>query len=240
MRFYMMGDLRTKDRTYDADGSRMKPTEVGNAAQCPVCKRYVGMLPWLPPYHAEIVVHGKKLGDVIECSNGSLLASDRFRSAWLAEGLKGIDEFSPLQRLRIRPARLGKTRPTYYHIDPRRFETQVDVNRSLIEYNPPISCEKCKSGGFDSVRGFTIDENSWTGEDLFFPWGLSGTIVVSDRVRQMRDKYGLTNLHLVPTEEVLIDFYRRWTPYCDYLPDGFVPREEHDYEYVTEEDPPTN
>jgi hypothetical protein len=240
MQFYMMGDLRTKDRTYDAEGSRMKPTGLGEASQCPNCNRYVSMLHWLPPYHTDIVVHGKQLGDVVDCSNASILVSERFRDAWLAEELKGINEFSPLERLRIRPARLGKTRPTYFHVSPGLFGTQIDVERSLIEYSAPITCSKCKSGDIQSARGVVIDKASWTGEDLFFPWGMSGRVIVTERVRQIRDKYGLTNMNLVPTEEVLIDHYRRWTPYCDYLPDGFTPKAEHEYEYVTEEDPPTN
>lgn len=240
MQFYVLGDLRTDDWTYHAYAARMKPTDVGHASRCPKCNEYVSMLPWLAPYHVEIVVHGKKLADVIECSNGSLLVSDRFRSAWIEEKLQGIDVFSPIERLRIRPARLKKKAPTYFHIAPRLFDVQVDLERSLIEYDRPITCIKCKSGGIDSVRGFALDETTWHGEDIFRAWGISGRIIVSNRVRELRDKHGLTNMNLVPVEEMLIDHHRRWTPYCDYLPDGITPPEEYEYDYVTEEEPSTN
>lgn len=224
MQFFVLGDLRTKDRNYDADASRMKPTDVGEGPKCPVCGRHVGMLQWLPPYHVEIIVHGRMPGDVVECSNNSRLVSDRFRLAWLAEGLRGIKEFSPLARLRVRPARLGRQPFTYFHIAPQRFGTRIDRAHSLIEFDRPITCDHCIDADADTVRGFAIDESSWTGEDLFMPWGRP-SIVVTDRVRQLRDKYGLTNMNMTPVEEYLWDPLKRWTPYCYYFPDGYTPPE---------------
>jgi hypothetical protein len=214
MQFFVVGDRRTEDLNYDADVSGMKPENIGEAPRCPVCNEFVGMLPWLPPYHAEIVVHGKMLGDWVR-RGMDVLVSDRFRQAWQDAGLRGIEEFSPVERLRVRPARLGRRPLSYYHIQPRHYGTQVDLEHSLIDYGGPVTCEKCKAGSLDSVRGFAIDESSWTGEDLFVPWGLNGDIVVTDRVRQLRDEHGLTNMNMTPVEEYLLDFYKRWTP-IDY------------------------
>jgi hypothetical protein len=225
MQFFVLGDRRTEDLIYDADASRMKPTDVGEAPRCPACNEFVGMLPWLPPYHVEVVVHGSALGDVLKCSNTSLLVSDRFCRAWQDAGLRGIEEFSPLARLRVRPARLGRRPLSYYHIQPRHYGTQVDLEHSLIDYGVPVTCEKCKAGSLDSVRGFAIDESSWTGEDLFIPWGLNGKIVVTDRVRQLRDEHGLTNMNMTPVDEYLLDFYKRWTP-IDYSRDDVAAPDE--------------
>jgi hypothetical protein len=223
VQFFVLRDLRTKDREYDAYALRMKPTGTGDAPRCPACNEYVGMLPWLPPYHVEILVHGSRLGDVIECSGEELLVSAHFRDAWMTEGLRGIEVFSPLDRVRIRPARLGRKPVTYFHIAPRLFDAQVDLEHSLIEYSRPMTCPKCKSGGLSSVRGFAIDESTWHGEDMFQAWGLPGLIIASDRVRQLRDKYALTNINLTRVEEYLWDPEKRWTPHCYYLPDGWTP-----------------
>ena len=223
MQFYVMHDPRTEDWNYAANVYDMKPKHQGDAPRCPACKEYVGMLPWLPPYRAEIVVHGGLLGDAIECGAAELLVSDRFRAAWEAEGLRGIDEFFPLERVRVRPARLGRRPLTYFHIALRLFGTQVDVSRSLIEYDRPITCEKCKSGDVDSVRGFAIDEASWTGEDLFMAWGICGEMIATDRVRQLRDKYELTNTNMTPVEEYLWYPHKQWTPHCFYPLDGSTP-----------------
>ena len=215
MRFFVLGDLRTKDRTYDASVFPLKPYNQGAAPRCPVCGSYVGMLPWLPPYHAEIIIYGQKLGDIINPNDTSLLVSERFRSAWESEGLRGIETFSPVERIRIRPARFGKKTPTLFHVAAQHFGTQVDIERSLIEYDRPITCQKCKSGDAETIRGFSIDESSWTGEDFFFAWGVSPWIV-TDRVRQMRDKYELTNMNMTPVEEYLRDPFHKWTPFCEY------------------------
>jgi hypothetical protein len=73
----------------------------------------------------------------------------------------------------------------------------------------------CLQAGVDSVRGFAIDEKSWTGEDIFIAWGRPGSVVVTDRVRQLRDDYGLTNINLTPVEEYFWDPLNKWTP-VDY------------------------
>jgi hypothetical protein len=50
------------------------------------------------------------------------------------------------------------------------------------------------------VKSFAIEEGTWTGEDLFRPWGY-GAEVVTDRVRQLADDYDLKNVELTPIEE---------------------------------------
>jgi hypothetical protein len=185
------------------------------------------MLPWLPPYRAELQAYGKALGDIAFGPGGDLLVSDRFRTAWEAANLRGL-EFAPLERLRVRPARLGKKTPTYFYASPELHGTQVDVDRSLIERDQPITCNKCKSGGAQTVRGFVIDESSWTGEDMFRAWGLSGSIIVTDRVRQLRDDYGLTNINLTPVEEYFWDPLNKWTPVDHSPPDWYKPDNDDD------------
>lgn len=227
MQFYVLGDLRTDDWTYEASGHSMKPENLGDAPECPVCGECVGSLPWLPPYHAEIVVHGPKLGDVVRCTGVELLVSERFRQAWQEEGLRGIENFSPLARLRVRPARLGRPPRTYFHVKPRLYGTRVDLEHSLVDYDRGGDCHYCHAGLIGSVRGFAIDESSWTGEDLFKVWGMPGRIIVTNRVRQLRDNYGLTNVNLTPVEESLWDPLYRWTP-IDYSRDEVVTPNDDD------------
>ena len=216
MRFFVLGDSRTMDWTCDAWVRALKPKNQGSAPECPVCGLCVGMLPWLPPYHAEIIVHGKKLGDIIEPSRSSLLVSERFRKAWENEGLHGIETFSPIERIRLRPARFGKKTPIYFHVAVQHFKTRVDLARSLMDFERPITCYACVDSAAECIRGFTIDESSWSGEDLFIAWGIFGTVIVTDRVRQMRDKYELTNMNMTPVEEYLRDPFHKWTPFCEY------------------------
>lgn len=223
MQFYVMNDLRTSDWTFHANAFGMKPEHLGLPARCPVCTECVGSLPWLPPYHAEIVLHGRKLGDIIKCSGDDLLVSARFHEAWLTAGLRGISQFSAIERLRVRPARFGRKPLAYFHIHPQYFGTRIDLDSSLIDYDRGGTCKHCHSGLINNVRRLVINESSWTGEDLFFAWGKPGSVIVSDRVRELRDKHGLTNMNLTRVEEYLWDPEKRWTPYCYYLPEGWTP-----------------
>ncbi len=212
---------------YETRFNNTKPVRLGEARRCPACDDFVSMLPWLPPYRAELQAYGKALADIAFGPGGDLLVSDRFRNAWEAANLRGL-EFTPLERLRVRPARLGKKTPTYFFVSPQLHGTQVDVERSLIERDRPMTCTKCKSGGGETVRGFVIDESSWTGEDMFRAWGMPGSIIVTDRVRQLRDDYGLTNVNLTPVEEYLYDPLHKWTPVDYNRPGWYKPDDDED------------
>jgi hypothetical protein len=199
MKFYVLGKIDIGE--YDAWCSPMKPWHQGDAPRCPECDTYIGALPWLPPYRAEIIVTGGKLGDITDVASNRMLVSERFRRAWEERQLKGITEFAPLERMRIRPARLAKPGIVYYHIQPQLLGPVIDFEHSKFN-NGIIVCDKCKyMPGFNGVVGFTIDQASWTGEDIFRPWGLWGRVIVTDRVRQLRDDYDLKNVELTPTEE---------------------------------------
>ncbi len=224
MQFYVLEQSSFfDDGTYATHAYCLAPDVTGDAQRCPNCNLFVSSLPWLPPYHAEVLAYGRAFGDVAFAAGDSLLVSNRFRQAWLDAHLVGLDVFSPIERIRVRPVRLKKHVPTYFQVAPRLFDVQVDLDHSLIEYSRPVTCLKCKSGGLESVRGFLLDESTWHGEDMFFAWGLPGLFIVSERVRELRDKHGLTNLNLIPTENYFWDTYRRWTP-VDHSPDD--PEEE--------------
>ena len=225
MQFYVM-DLEVGS-PYETWCDTMEPIHRGTVddrPKCPVCSRGVGSLPWLPPFRATVRAYGKQPGDVA-FDGLDILVSDKFRLAWTDAQLKGIDTFHPLERIRVRPARLGRKIPAYFYVRAQRFGTRVDLIRSLIEYDSPFSCMTCLAAGVDTVRGFAIDESSWTGEDIFIPWGKPGSIIVTDRVRQLRDDYDLKNVTLTPVDKYVWDPLNRWTP-VDYSRDEPPPETE--------------
>ena len=226
MQFYVMAlEVGSPHETWYDD---MEPVHLGTGSdrqKCPKCGKEMGsMLPWLPPYRATIRAYGKQLGDVA-FSGMSILVSEKFRLAWTEAKLKGIDTFNPLERIRVRPARLGRKTPTYFYVNPQRFGTRVDLPRSLIEYDRPFTCMTCMEAGVDSIRGFAIDESSWTGEDLFIAWGMPGTLIVTDHVRQLRDDHDLKNVTLTPIDKFFCDHYHRWSV-TDYSRDEPPPEVE--------------
>lgn len=219
MQFYVLGQSPLfTEGTYATHAYSLAPHITGDAQRCPNCGLFVSNLQWLPPHHAEVLAYGRAFGDVAFPAGNSLLVSTQFRQAWLDAHLVGLDVFSPIERIRVRPVRLKKSVPTYYHIAPKLFDVRIDIMHSLVEYDELTKCTKCMGGDVESVRGFALDLSTWHGEDIFRAWGISGEFIVSDRVRELRDKHGLTNVHLIPTENYFWDPHRRWTP-VDHSPD---------------------
>lgn len=199
MNFYVLGKIPAGPcRTVFLP---MEPDNNGDAPHCSVCGTCVGMLTWLPPYRARIDASNGKLGDVTSTLGDSMLVSERFRHAWEERKLIGIKAFTPLERIRVRPARLGKPSPVYYHIAPATFTAAIDFARSHF-VPTSLLCDTFRTlRGFRSVKGFRIEEATWTGEDMFRPWGLDGKVIVTERVKQLRNDYDLKNVELTPTEE---------------------------------------
>jgi hypothetical protein len=198
MNFYLLGEIVGPYYTWF---SPMAPEHEGDAPHCSDCGIALGSLTWLPPYRAKIEATVGKLGDWARGPGNSRLVSERFRHAWEERKLIGIEAFTPLERIRVRPARLGKPSPVFYHIQPSIFTATIDFARSTFKPGRP-RCDTCRSlYGYKSVNGFRIDEATWTGEDMFRPRGVTGMVIVTERVKQLRDDYDLKNVELTPTEE---------------------------------------
>jgi hypothetical protein len=167
------------------------------------------MLRWLPPYRVDLVLHGEELGDFIKVSGDDLLVSERFALAFRDEGLTGLDGFQPVEVLRVRRKRKGpkpSNIPRYLAVTASIGRTAVDLARSRIRYDEPPACEECRYMHKDAVLGFTLEVGTWSGEDIFRPRGLYGSLVVSERFERFVARHGFSNMRLTPTEEYM------WNP----------------------------
>ncbi|WP_232537380.1 hypothetical protein [Cystobacter fuscus] len=80
------------------------------------------------------------------------------------------------------------------------------MSRSQVLYIKPPVCEECRYEGYDAVKGFTLEPETWRGEDIFVPRGLQGLLVVSERFARFVIRHGFTPSRLTPTEEFV------WNP----------------------------
>ncbi|HEX8439558.1 hypothetical protein [Archangium sp.] len=134
--------------------------------------------------------------------------SERFAQAFRDEGLTGLEGFHPVEVVRVRRKRRGLVA---FHI-PRYFvatvcfgRAAVDVSRSFITYGDPPTCEECRSEGINAIHGFSLEEGTWQGEDVFNPRGLFGIWTVSERFERFVARHGFTNMRLTPSEEYVWD-----------------------------------
>ncbi|MGZ3456962.1 MAG: hypothetical protein ACXU86_00480 [Archangium sp.] len=194
---------------YDAEAEKAEPVNREEGSRCPRCGYPIGMMKWLPPYRVELVLHGEELGDFIKVSGDDLLVSERFAQAFWEEGLTGLEGFHPVEVVRVRRARRGPKPshvPGYFAVKPCFGRAAVDLSHSHVVYGKTPTCEECRAAGLDAIFGFTQEEGTWRGEDIFHPRGLLGVLTVSERFERFVVKHGFTNMRLTPSEEYV------WNP----------------------------
>lgn len=167
---------------------------------CPACGRALTEKEWIPPLRAELLMRGEALGDVAFASGLDLLISERFLEAWRAEKLSGLHGLKEVEIRKMHPESAAP--PPRYHLAMAGYGmTQIEPKQSRVVREGEPDCLQCMGGAeVVLVEGMTIDEPTWSGEDVFVPWGFGGCLVATERVLALRDKYGLTNVTLVPTE----------------------------------------
>jgi hypothetical protein len=203
--FVLKDDLHGR---YDTKFSKAEPVNRGDPPPCPQCGVGIGMLTWLPPYRGDLELYGEHFGDFVETSGYDFLISERFAEAFRAEGLTGLLGFHPVEVVRVR--RRGKKTnaivvPLYFAVTACFGRGAVDETRSRIRRDKPFTCPERHGSGVSSIHGFTLEPGTWQGEDIFRPRGLYGDIVVSELFVDFVRRHQLTNMKLIPTEDLIWD-----------------------------------
>jgi hypothetical protein len=183
------------------DYLQLEPYNLGEAPRCPRCGNYTGMLPWLPPYRAELTVWGDRFGDVASGPDYSRLVSKRFKTLWQAEGLVGLEGFDPVEVVRVRRRRkgLGES-PAYFHVTIVRSAVAVDQERSGMQWDGPPTCDVCRLGR--NLKGYErIVPESEPAENICRVRGVPATVLVNEQFRMFCEKHQIGNCHLIPAAE---------------------------------------
>ena len=203
-------------------GEVMDPVIYGDSQNCPVCGGPVSKLKWLPPHFVKLS-SGKpqKWSDFVWGAGFPLLISERFKEIYHLEGMKGIESFSPVKVVRMGTRKTGEfpvTPPTYYlPAIPWGGADQDDLASEMwYEHPEKVKCNYCRGGsGVRSQEKVIIREGSWDGSDIFKPIHSPVFFMASERFKEVSEKYGLTNIWLIPSEkygysEVITHFGHLW------------------------------
>jgi hypothetical protein len=186
-----------------ADGSR-----TGDAPQCTVCGRYVGMRPLVPPIRVEVKASGEKWGDVAFGPSDGILVSSRFRAAFLKAGLVGLTRTDSVEIVTAKSRHRIGNPPAYYLASIIRGRAAIDDSASGIVRERANVCYECRTGGLiKRATQIVIEDGTWSGEDLFYARGLPGTIISTERVKELCTRQKLQNCNLIPAADFSFDFY---------------------------------
>jgi hypothetical protein len=204
--FYVLKNPKSNETDYVTDFLTDDYSQFGDPTFCPFCKTPLTSKAWLPPFKAEIELWGKGFGDIAFSSGENLLVTDHFRSAYIQSNLKGIEEFAPVEIVKI-SHRKKNNPPTYFCVNIKYSEAAVDYNASGFDYDNAPTCAECRYGGIKRIKRVIIENATWTGEDIFIARGLPGTYIVSENFYYMCKMFEIKNSLCIPAEQFSFDFY---------------------------------
>lgn len=180
--------------------------------KCPVCGRFMSGLPWLPPRRVKLSsAKPEKWRDFVWGAGFLLLVSDRFKAVYEREGLSGITVFHPVEVVRVGTRKTGDLPPglpSYYLIAIVWGAAQDDRASKVVCEREP-QCAYCRLGGKrPKQEGIILEEGSWTGADIFKARGGPGQILVSERFKEVVERYKLKNTWFIPAEKFAWDDHR--------------------------------
>jgi len=185
------------------------PANIGSGRLCPVCGGPVSMLPWLPPYRAELEFWGAEAGDIAFGTGDELLVSERFRQLWGEAGLEGLSGFERVDIVKTKSYGKKKgIKPSgdYYMVRIARSRAAVDEEASELVRPKGRHCEECRGGDPEWAKRIVLEENTWTGEDIFYARGLPGRIMTSERYRDLHVQNEINNGILIEASEYSFDW----------------------------------
>ena len=207
-RFFALKSGGSRSR-YDADVYSVEPENQGDAPRCARCGDLIGLIPWLPPYRAELELFGSELGDLVECPGYDWLISERFAEAFRNAGFTGLDGFHPLEISRVKCMRKRSlqplTVPRYLVVSPHFGRALADPVLNRARISEPPTCPECRSTGIDAIHGIVLEPGTWSGEDIFRPRGMTGQLLVTERFKDLVERHGFTNVQLTPAEQYVWD-----------------------------------
>lgn len=186
------------------DGSR-----TGDAPRCPVCGKFLGMLPLLPPVRVELEAWGSRWGDVAFGPGDQILVSDKLKKLFAEAGLVGFERLDSVEIVKAKRRKPGAGDPPgYWLASIQRSRAVLDESASGLVREEAPTCEECRIGGIiKRVSRIVLQASTWSGEDVFFARGLPGAVLVSERFKRLCDANGLSNCSLVAAEDFSFDHY---------------------------------
>jgi hypothetical protein len=181
----------------------------GVAPRCDLCGRFFRVMPLLPPVRIELTAWGTRWGDIAFGPGDQLLVSEKFRRLFAAANLSGIESFAPVEIVAARTRSKGLVdAPRYWLASIVLSRAAVDdLASGLVRDDGPV-CGVCRLGGIiKRVRRVVLEENTCSGEDIFYARGLPGTVLVSQRFKSLCEANDLSNCSLVAGNAFHIDYY---------------------------------
>lgn len=209
MKFFVLQNPKAESGDAVTDYVPVDGSPTGDAPRCPVCGKFLGMLPLLPPVRVELEAWGARWGDIVFGPGDQILISADLKRLFVEAALIGFSRFDAAEIVKAKRHKSAVGEPPDYHLASiQRSRAAVDESASGLIRQEAATCAECRLGGtIKRVRRIILQPDTWSGEDVFFARGLPGTIVVSGRFKRLCEEGNLANCSLVAAEKFGIDHY---------------------------------
>lgn len=200
MDFYVIDRSNRFNDTKYAYGEEVEQ-KTGNYETCQVCGAPVSLREWLSP--RKVKLSKPSYGDFVFGTFSTFLCSDNVKEEYVKLGLKGIIEFQEVEIVKVNKKKATSSEsPKYYNAKIRRGNARINEELSkFIREDQENFCEVCRTGTIRSFNGIYIESDTWNGEDIFYPIGLPGTILVSRKFYDFVISKHFTNINFIPAEK---------------------------------------
>lgn len=212
MEFYVLlnPNVDGDDETAATDFRIVGEAKTGEAPRCPVCGRYTGALPALPPIRVELEKWGREFGDIAFGPGNELLVSKRMMELFEASRFSGLIKVGMVEEVAEVKSHRGPrgSAPEYVCCRAIRGRAAIDDVASGLVRDNAVICPECRLGGtIKRAERIELEPGTWSGEDIFHARGLPGRILVSETMRVMCEQHALLNCCLVRAENFAFDYY---------------------------------
>jgi hypothetical protein len=141
------------------------------------------ILKWEKPLFLPIHIPGRAL-DFTQTAFGFIVVNSRFVSVCEQLGIQ--------HEFQLIPARVEGQAEPYFILNPLRIVKCIDEARcEEFSYWEPRHGEPERVGHYRHVSGLKIDPEKVGDASIFRPWGWTGDLIVSERVKQAIEEEGL-------------------------------------------------
>lgn len=209
MKLYVLQNPKVGRTDAVTDFTQVEGSKTGDAPQCPVCGKYLGSRPLLPPIRVELEAWGARWGDVAFGTSDEILVSSKLDTLFVESGLVGFARVEDVEVVKVKRRRSGLGDPPHFFLAAiMRGSARLNERASGLVRDELPRCEECRLGGIiKRADQIVLEANTWSGEDLFIARGLPGTILASERFKRLCDDRDLSNCCLVPAQEFSFDDY---------------------------------
>jgi len=203
MKFFVLDNPTHAETSALTDFRYTDDAREGDAPRCPLCGKFIGLIPTLPPVRVELETWDKIIGDIAFGPGDQMLFSERVVELFSRLNLSGLTEVLPAEVVKVKShKKLNTVLPVYYCCQVARSRAVIDDIGSEIIRLRPWTCLECRTGGpFVRLKKVVLEDGSWSGEDLFVPRGLTGRILASEKFKNACEREKISNCLLIPADE---------------------------------------